>query len=90
MSKRVPTLALCILLATAPIGAQGSCGDCNGDGPVNILDALVAAQHGVGLITITPPGASDSLRLRIATTACTPATAAIAPAMRASLPNAAV
>jgi hypothetical protein len=30
-----------------------SCGDCNGDGMVTILDALVAAQHSAALITLT-------------------------------------
>lgn len=29
------------------------CGDCNGDGVVSILDALIAAQHAAGLYTIT-------------------------------------
>jgi hypothetical protein len=29
------------------------CGDCNGDGNVAITDALLAAQHDVGLTTIT-------------------------------------
>ena len=32
------------------------CGDCNGDGNVNILDALAAAQHTVATITLTGRG----------------------------------
>jgi pimeloyl-ACP methyl ester carboxylesterase len=31
------------------------CGDCNQTGVVDITDALTAAQHGVGLITLTGP-----------------------------------
>jgi hypothetical protein len=29
------------------------CGDCNGDGQISIVDALTAAQHSAGLITLT-------------------------------------
>lgn len=29
------------------------CGDCSGDGQVNIIDALFASRHGAGLITLT-------------------------------------
>jgi hypothetical protein len=29
------------------------CGDCDGDGVVTVLDALVGAQHAVGLVTLT-------------------------------------
>jgi hypothetical protein len=28
------------------------CGDCNQDGGVTVLDALLAAQHGVAIITL--------------------------------------
>ena len=28
------------------------CGDCNGDGTLSILDALIAAQHGVGALIL--------------------------------------
>ena len=34
-------------------GANLLCGDCNGDMNVAITDALLGAQHGVGLITLT-------------------------------------
>jgi hypothetical protein len=36
-------------------GAGAVCGDCTGDGTVSVLDALAAAQHAAGVITL--PGA---------------------------------
>jgi len=44
------------LLSALPIAAQpcGICGDVNGDGDVNIVDALFIAQHTVGLRTDLP------------------------------------
>jgi hypothetical protein len=33
-----------------------TCGDCNEDGSVNILDALRAAQHAAGMVTLTDVG----------------------------------
>lgn len=35
--------------------ANAGCGDCNGDGRQDILDALVAAQSGVGLVVLQSP-----------------------------------
>jgi len=37
----------------SPTCAPTTCGDCNGDGLVTILDALVAAQHAAGLTMLT-------------------------------------
>jgi len=37
-----------------PNGACGRCGDCNHDGNIDIVDALVAAQHAAGQITLAP------------------------------------
>jgi hypothetical protein len=36
-----------------------TCGDCNGDGVISILDALAAAQHGVGSIVLAPAAFSN-------------------------------
>jgi hypothetical protein len=35
------------------------CGDCNLDGQLSILDALVGAQHAAGLVTLTAPAYSS-------------------------------
>jgi hypothetical protein len=42
-------LALALSLPTA----SAVCGDCDGSGSVDIIDALVGAQHGAGLLTLT-------------------------------------
>lgn len=39
-------------------GCTGLCGDCNGDGMVNVLDALLAAQTGAG--SAMPPAGSSA------------------------------
>ena len=44
-----------LLAVSAGLPAQFLCGDCNDDGVVNITDALVAAQHATGLISLVPP-----------------------------------
>jgi hypothetical protein len=48
-------VALVMMLAVlAPGGVAQICGDCNSDHQVNVVDALVAAQHDVGLLTLPP------------------------------------
>jgi hypothetical protein len=46
-----PHLILILALAAAPLAAQ-TCGDCNLDQSVDVIDTLTAAQHAVGLITL--------------------------------------
>ena len=51
---RIRTAALMITFATTAT-AQFSCGDCNGDGNANVLDALLAARHAVGVVMLVSP-----------------------------------
>lgn len=46
-----------LLLMVSSVNAQ-ICGDCNGDGSVTVLDALVAAQVAAGFDTSRYPGMS--------------------------------
>ena len=49
--RRLPSAALLVCLLAAPVTrAQFVCGDCNGDGAVNVIDAYAAAQHAAGLV----------------------------------------
>ena len=57
LKLRSVLLAAALLFPCVGAAAQtpAICGDCNGDGGVNILDALLAAQNAVGTITLVDP-----------------------------------
>lgn len=48
-------IGLLMLILTPAAALASICGDCDGNGRITILDALVAAQHASGVITITGP-----------------------------------
>ena len=48
-----PRTALTLILVFSfQVPSMALCGDCDGDGSVTILDALAAAHHGAGIITL--------------------------------------
>ena len=47
------------LLGAGTLSAQ-VCGDCNSDGAVGVLDALLGAQHAAALVTLVQKESGDS------------------------------